>query len=106
MFDGQLLMIPETLPPTRRTSLHPAAIFRAFKEVLGHKQAMGYTLTVAIGFAGMFAYITATPFIYMNLYGITPQEYAIFFAVNVGGMALSSFINGRLIGRYLLTPFC
>lgn len=94
-----LLMIPETLPPERRKSLHPTAITRAFIEVLSHKLAMGYTLTVAFGFAGMFAYITATPFIYMDLYGVTPQGYAIFFAVNIVGMALSSFINGRLVGK-------
>ncbi len=93
------IMIPETLPLDRRASIQTGAVARAFAEVLTHKQAMGYTLTVAFGFAGMFAYITATPFVYMDLYGITPQEYALFFAANIIAMALSTFINGRLIGR-------
>ncbi len=94
-----LLTIPETLAPERRSSIQPGPVAKAFAEVLSHKQAMGYTLTVALGFAGMFAYITATPFIYMDLYGVTPQEYAYFFAANVIAMAISTFVNGRLIGR-------
>ncbi|MQX35592.1 Bcr/CflA family multidrug efflux MFS transporter [Roseospira navarrensis] len=104
-----LAMIPETLPPERRRSLRPGAVGRVFAEVLSHRRAMGYTLTAALGFAGMFAYIAATPFIYMSHFGVSPGGYALFFAANVGGMALSSFVNGRLVGRMsgdsLLTLF-
>ena len=95
-----VLTIPETLDVERRISLKPMSVATLFLSVLRHRQAMGYALTVALGFAGMFAYITATPFLYMDLYGITPQAYALFFAANIGGMALSSFLNGRLSGRY------
>lgn len=95
-----VLTIPETLSNDRRISIHPAAVARVFYSVLSHKRAMGYALTAALGFAGMFAYITATPFLYMDLYGVSPQGYALFFAANIGAMALSSFTNGRLSGTY------
>lgn len=94
------LLIPETLPPQRRLSIRPGAVARVFGQVLTHRQAMGYVLTAAFGFAGMFAYIAATPFIYMKIFGITPAQYALFFAANVGGMALSSLINRRLAAHW------
>ena len=95
-----VLTIPETLPQAKRLPIHPVAVGRVFAEVLSHKQAMGYTLTAAFGFAGMFAYITATPFIYMEIYGVTPQGYALFFAANIVAMAVFSAANGRLAGRF------
>lgn len=91
--------IPETLPETRRVSIRPGAVALAFAQVLCHKRAMGYTLTAGLGFAGMFAYLTATPFIYMEIFDVSPRGYALFFAANILGMASSSFINGRLVGR-------
>lgn len=94
------ISIPETWPKKRRLSIHPIAVMTMFKSVISHRQAMGYILTAGFGFAGMFAYISATPFIYMNVYGISPREYALFFASNIAAMALSSFVNGKLSGRY------
>lgn len=103
------LLIPETLPADRRLSIRPAAVGKVFRQVLGHRKAMGYVLNAAFGFAGMFAYIAATPFIYMKVFNVTPQQYAFFFAANVGGMALSSMINRRLAAHWtidgLLTLF-
>lgn len=91
-----LLFVPETLPQERRLPLKLSTIMRVFKDIILHKQAMGYILATSLGFAGMFAYIAATPFIYISFYGISPQQYALFFAVNVVGMSMSSVINRLL----------
>ncbi|MBL4615812.1 MAG: Bcr/CflA family multidrug efflux MFS transporter [Magnetovibrio sp.] len=93
------ITIPETLRVSRRVSIRPSAVMLAFAQVLGHKRAMGYTLTAGLGFAGMFVYLTATPFIYMEIFDISPRGYALFFAANIAAMATSTFINGRLVGR-------
>ena len=92
-----LIFIPETLPRERRLPFKLRVIVRASKDILMHKQAIGYILATSLGFAGMFAYLAATPFIYISFYGISPQQYALFFAVNVAGMSVSSVINRLLV---------
>lgn len=93
-------LIPETKAEGVLFSLRPAALFATFAQVLSHGRAMGYALAGGFGFGGMFAYITGTPFIYMELYQVTPTGYAGFFALNVAGMALVSLLNTRYIGRF------
>ncbi|MDV7340600.1 Bcr/CflA family multidrug efflux MFS transporter [Terasakiella sp. A23] len=91
-----ILFVPETLAKDKRVTLNLSFLITATREVLSHKQAMGYILSASLGFAGMFAYITATPFIYMNIFGIKPSGYALFFAANILSMAIFSFFNRRI----------
>ncbi len=92
--------IPETRAAGSTFSLRPRALVGVFSAVLGHRQAMAYALAGGCGFGGMFAYITGTPFIYMELYGVTPIGYAGLFALNIAGMAVGSVLNSHYIGRF------
>lgn len=97
-----LIFVPETLAPDKRVTLNPTFLFSAFKQVLTHRKAMGYTLSASLGFAGMFAYISATPFIYMTIFGVSPSGYALFFAANIVSMAGFSALNRRVAHKYPL----
>lgn len=94
------LMIPESLKPEHRRALHPGVILSGFASFVSHRRAMGYTMAACLGFAGMFSYIAATPFLFMEMYGISPQGFSLFFSANVLGMAACSATNRHLIGRY------
>ncbi|OMH33590.1 Bcr/CflA family multidrug efflux MFS transporter [Motiliproteus sp. MSK22-1] len=91
------IAVPESKQPEQKLSLRPAAIMAAFRSVLTHPQAIGFALCGGFAFGGMFAYIAGTPFIYMQLYDVTPQQYSGLFALNVIAMAVGSVINGRLV---------
>ncbi|MEH6648848.1 MAG: Bcr/CflA family multidrug efflux MFS transporter [Motiliproteus sp.] len=92
-------IIPETRAPGPGLSLRPVALLGAFSQVLGNGRAMGYALCGGFGFGGMFAYITGTPFIYINLFGVSPTGYALLFAANIAAMATGSLLNTRYLGR-------
>lgn len=92
-------LFPETLRPEQRLPLRPGAVAAAFVAVLRHRQAMGYVLCGGTAFAGMFAYITATPFVYSRDFGVSPGGYAALFALNILGMACVTYLNGRLVER-------
>jgi DHA1 family bicyclomycin/chloramphenicol resistance-like MFS transporter len=93
-----LRYIPETHPhASRGTSL--ASAFKAYVDIARKPQALGYILCMGMTFAGMFAFITASPFIYIQYFGISPQHYAWLFALNIGGIMSMSFINARFVGR-------
>lgn len=92
------LGIPETHPAERRgASLRSA--FRAYGRLLGSAQALGLILCMALCFAGMFAYITASPFIFIEYFGVTPQHYGALFGLNIAGVIVVTLANARLLAR-------
>lgn len=93
------MWVPETKPPEHRLSLQPNAIAKAFFNILSHPQGMGYAMASGLAFGAMFIYIAGTPFIYSELYGVSPQGYAGLFALNVVTMASGSFLSAKLAYR-------
>jgi len=93
------LKIPEThYGSSRGTSI--AAVFKAYLQILLQPLAVGYILCMSLTFAGMFAYITASPFVYIEYFGVSPQTYAWLFSLNIGGIILLVSLNARYVGRF------
>lgn len=93
------LKIPETHHGSSRgTSI--AAVFKAYLQILLQPVAVGYILCMSLTFAGMFAYITASPFVYIEYFGVTPQTYAWLFSLNIGGIILLVSLNAHYVGRF------
>ena len=89
--------IPETHPhEARGTSI--SAAFAAYVHILGQPQALGYILCMGLSFGGMFAFITASPFVYIDYFGVSPQHYAWLFSLNIGGIMVVTLLNSRLVG--------
>src|SRR6185295_17520242 len=59
----------------------------------------GYALTTSFAFAEMFAYITGSPFVLQDLYGISAQLYGAIFALNAFGIVACSQVNGLFVER-------
>ncbi|GAA4504228.1 Bcr/CflA family multidrug efflux MFS transporter [Pseudaeromonas paramecii] len=93
-------LVPETLPPERRRPLRPAVVLGGFAGVLRHRVAMGHLLPGILASAGMFAFISGSPYVYIGFFGLSPLEYGMLFALNVGLMMLLTFLNTRLIRRW------
>lgn len=88
------------LPETRAPDTPVASfrqVLRNYYSVLSHREAMGYVFAVAATFSGMFAFITASPFLYMAHYGLSPAVYPLVFGLNVIVMAGSNRVNIRLL---------
>ncbi len=70
-----------------------------YRSVLRHREAMGYIGAVSMSFAGMFAFITGSPYLYMEHYGLSTTLYPFVFGANILIMASSSRLNIRLLKR-------
>lgn len=90
--------IPETHPADKRGTSVTAA-FRAYGHIALQPQALGYILCMGLSFGGMFAFITASPFVYIQYFGVSPQHYAWLFSLNVGGIIVFTLLNARLVTR-------
>ncbi len=51
-------------------------------------------------YAGMFAYLSGTPFVYIELFGVPAEFYGYLFAINILGLMGGSWLNGRLVERH------
>jgi len=94
--------LPETLPPERRHAAGPKGIVRAFGRVLADRAFMAPALSGAFAAASLFAFISGSPFVYMQLHGVSQQDYGWLFGFNAFGMILASQVN-RLLLRWFTT---
>lgn len=95
--------IPETHPnPTLDASV--LSVFAAYLRMARQRVAIGYVLCMALVFAGMFTYITASPFVYVSYFGLEPQLYAWLFSLNIAGVILFVTLNAHFVKRVGTQP--
>src|SRR3546814_20473957 len=67
-----------------------------------HKRFMCYTLAGRFGSAGMIAYISGSPRVFIEIFDVDPQYFGFLFCLNAAALIFSSQISARLLNR--LTP--
>ncbi len=91
--------IPETLKQESRPPLNLKSTLRNYIQLLTNKVVLALVFTGAFSFAGMFAFLTAGSFVYINVYGVEPHYFGYLFALNVISMILMTTLNGRIVRR-------
>ncbi|MDR3562087.1 MAG: Bcr/CflA family multidrug efflux MFS transporter [Negativicutes bacterium] len=91
--------LQETLPAERRSRGGLVNTMKTFRNLITNKAFMGYALSQGFSFAAMFAYISGSPFVLQNIFGVSPQMFSVFFAINGLGIVFTGQITGRLAGR-------
>ena len=92
------LRVPETWPREKRATSALGRSFAAYGRLLTDPFTWGHTLCGGMAFASMFAYITATPFVYIDYFHVKPQHYGFFFGLNIIGIISWNVVNTRLVG--------
>ncbi|MDE1183466.1 Bcr/CflA family multidrug efflux MFS transporter [Paraburkholderia sp.] len=98
------LKVPETWPKEKRAESAVLRSFGAYGTLLRDPVVWGHLLCGGMAFASMFAYITATPFVYIEYFHVSAQHYGFLFALNIIGIMGWNFINTRLVGRVGAVP--
>src|SRR5690554_1676638 len=89
--------IGETLAPERRVPLRPASLVRNYASLFRQRQSLCFMLCAALVFAGMMTFLAASPFVYIELYGISEQHYGFVFALNILAMTGFTAISSRFV---------
>ncbi|WJV64138.1 Bcr/CflA family multidrug efflux MFS transporter [Pectobacteriaceae bacterium C52] len=93
------LFIPESLPVERRQRFHLRTTLGNFSQLCRHKRVFGYMLASGFSFAGMFSFLSAGPFVYIDLNGVSPQNFGYYFALNIVVLFLMTLLNSRIVSR-------
>ncbi len=88
--------IKETLRPENRRSLAIGSIARAAVEIATNRVAAGYSLASTLFFGALMSMVVSVQQIFDDIYGLG-NWFALAFAANAVGMAITSFMNARLV---------
>lgn len=93
-------VLPETLPVERRTRSGLGAALRSYGEILVNRAYMGYALAAGLASAAMFAYISGSSFVFIELNGVPPERFGLLFGANAVGLIGAAQLNRWLLRRY------
>lgn len=93
--------LPESRKPDKTISLKPKPILKSYLKVLKHPQFLTYTLTGSIAASGLYAYIAGSPYIFMEIFKVTEQQYGWIFALIAVGIIGASQLNSILLRRFM-----
>jgi MFS transporter, DHA1 family, multidrug resistance protein len=82
------------LDPANR--LAPIVVLNNYLRVLTHPVCAAYILVNAAGFGCLFAYVSGSSLVLINVVGLRPQQYALLFGATSFAILAGAFVNGRL----------
>ncbi len=97
---GTYFFLPESKAPDANFSLKPIPIIKNFLAVIHFPQFLTYTLTGAISYAGLYAYIGGSPFVFMELFKVGNTQFGWIFAVIAMGLIGASQVNNLALRNY------
>ena len=92
--------LPDGRAPDTSVSFMPAPIIRGFLSVIKEPQFYTYAFTGAIASAGLYAYISGSPFVFMELFHVSEKHYGWIFAIVALGLIISSQLNSLVLRKY------
>ena len=98
LFVLSAVVITETLPPERRVGGGFGGTLSAFGTLLRDRGYVGCVLAGAMVTAAMFGYISASPFLLQEGFGLSAQWFSACFALNAVGIILATQA-GRMLLR-------
>lgn len=92
--------MPESKEPNPSFSLKPKPIINGFLNVAKVPQFYTYALAGSIASAGLYAYISGSPSVFMEIYKVSEKQYGWIFAIVAVGLISSSQLNTLLLRKY------
>ncbi|HCX22859.1 MAG: Bcr/CflA family drug resistance efflux transporter [Flammeovirgaceae bacterium] len=95
-----IFVLPETKGPDTSISLKPKSIWSEYHKVLRFKSFILYAVAGSFAYAGLFAYLTASPSEFMERLGMSDTQYGWAFAFNASGFIIGSQVNRLILMRH------
>ena len=72
---GVYFLLPESKSGNPNHSLKPLAVFRDFFVIITNPQFYVFALTGGVASAGLYAYISGSPYVFMNIFRVSEKQY-------------------------------
>jgi MFS transporter, DHA1 family, multidrug resistance protein len=89
------IRLPETHGGAHRI-LHPFVIVADYMRILRDRRFIAYALSAAVSNASLYAYLTGSAHVFIDVFHIAPQHFGWFFGTNAVGLIGTAQIAARL----------
>lgn len=93
------LFVVETLPPARRAERGHSTARQRYAALFSDRIFIGVAIIGGMQFSALFTYLSASSFLFQEVYGLDAQQYGLMFGVNSLGLVISNQISARLMRR-------
>ena len=94
-----VFLLPESKGPDPDMSLKPKYVLGEFLSVLKNPVFLTYAFAASTAQAGLFAYITGSPFVFMEIFGLSETHYGWVFGMNAFGFIAGSQFNNLMLRK-------
>ncbi|MCZ2857562.1 multidrug effflux MFS transporter [Blastococcus sp. VKM Ac-2987] len=98
-FAATALVVRESLPVEARDRGGFRATGRRFATVLRDGRFLGFAGVLALGTTLLFTYLSMSPFVLQERFGLSPQAFSYAFAATAVGMMAAGQLSAWLVGR-------
>lgn len=100
---GVWRILPSIAGHGRREALHPHRAFRDYLAVLSVPRFTSRMLIGSFHIAGLFAYLTASPLVFMELFDMSSPRYGWTMGCNALALIVGSQVNARCLKHFSLS---
>lgn len=97
---GIYFLLPNGKGPNPSFSLKPTAIASSFLSIIKHPQFALFTFSGSVASAGLYAFISGSPYVFLEIFKLTEQHYGWVFAFVASGLIGSSQLNSFFLKKY------
>ncbi|MDQ0676413.1 DHA1 family bicyclomycin/chloramphenicol resistance-like MFS transporter [Pseudarthrobacter siccitolerans] len=94
-----LFLVRETLPPEKRSQNGGMTARQRYGVLFSDRIFVGLLMVAGLNFGGLFTYLSASPFLFQDVFGFSAQEYGLLFGINSLGIVAGIQTSSRLIRR-------
>lgn len=92
--------LPRAFEGDKSVVLKPGPLFRGFAEIFRVREFHKYAIAGALSFSGLFVYLTGSPAIFIDGFGLSKQHYSYIFAFLAAAMIGGGQVNNQLMKRF------
>lgn len=97
---GVIFLLPESKKPDTSMSLKPSPIIKNFWKVFTNPQFIVFGLAGGMASSGLYAYLSGSPYVMMEIFGLNEKQYGGVFALIALGLITTSQINNIMLRRF------
>ena len=91
-----VFLVDESLKVKDLNAIRPRHIVRNYSDLIRHREFLGYALTGGFCFGGLFSFISGSPLVLIEVFGVAADNFGYFFGIVVLG-----YMAGTLLGPYV-----
>jgi MFS transporter, DHA1 family, multidrug resistance protein len=95
-----ILLLPETIRQKSGEPLSLLSILKGFSALMKVKTFRIYAALVALTYSGLFAFISGSSFVLINVYGLNPLQFGFSFSFGVLGFIAGTIIAQKRVSKH------